>query len=173
MRKYYIPLSKRPEVFNIDKVPLNHRLLRYADILLLYAEACNETGDDVSARAALNEVRARVDLPAVTAGGNDLRQLIRTERRLELAFEQNRLYDIRRWVDDNGKKVMSNLMGENGSFVRWNNNPDTRDPYEWENQRESSDKGSTFREDRDLLFPIPLYEITMSNGSITQNPGWN
>lgn len=173
MRKYYIPLSKRPEVFNIDKVPLNHRLLRYADILLLYAEACNETGDDVSARAALNEVRARVDLPAVTAGGNDLRQLIRTERRLELAFEQNRLYDIRRWVDDNGKKVMSNIMGENGSFVRWNNNPDTRDPYEWENQRESSDKGSTFREDRDLLFPIPLYEITMSNGSITQNPGWN
>ena len=173
MRKYYIPLSKRPEVFNTDKVPLNHRLLRYADILLLYAEACNETTDDVAARAALNQVRRRVDLSDITAGGNDLRRSIRAERRLELAFEQNRLYDIRRWSDDNGKKVMSNLMGENGTFVKWNNNPATRDAFEWENQRESSDKGSTFREDRDLLFPVPLYEITMSNGSITQNPGWN
>ena len=173
MRKYYIPLAKRPEVFNTDKVPLNHRLLRYADILLLYAEACNETNDDVAARAALNQVRRRVDLSDVTAGGNDLRRLIRAERRLELAFEQNRLYDIRRWRDDNGKKVMSNLMGENGTFVQWNNNPATRDAFEWENQRESSDKGSTYREDRDLLFPVPLYEITMSNGSITQNPGWN
>ena len=173
MRKYYIPLAKRPEVFNTDKVPLNHRLLRYADILLLYAEACNETNDDVAARAALNQVRRRVDLSDVTAGGNDLRRLIRAERRLELAFEQNRLYDIRRWRDDNGKKVMSNLMGENGTFVKWNNNPATRDAFEWENQRESSDKGSTYREDRDLLFPVPLYEITMSNGSITQNPGWN
>lgn len=173
MRKYYIPLAKRPEVFNTDKVPLNHRLLRYADILLLYAEACNETNDDVAARAALNQVRRRVNLSDVTAGGNDLRRLIRAERRLELAFEQNRLYDIRRWSDDNGKKVMSNLMGENGTFVQWNNNPATRDAFEWENQRESSDKGSTYREDRDLLFPVPLYEITMSNGSITQNPGWN
>ena len=173
MRKYYIPLAKRPEVFNTDKVPLNHRLLRYADILFLYAEACNETNDDVAARAALNQVRRRVNLSDVTAGGNDLRRLIRAERRLELAFEQNRLYDIRRWRDDNGKKVMSNLMGENGTFVKWNNNPATRDAFEWENQRESSDKGSTYREDRDLLFPVPLYEITMSNGSITQNPGWN
>lgn len=173
MRKYYIPLAKRPEVFNTDKVPLNHRLLRYADILLLYAEACNESGDDAEARVALNQVRSRVGLSDVTAGGNDLRQLIRIERRLELAFEQNRLYDIRRWTDTNGKKVMSNIMGENGSFVQWNNNPATRDSFEWENQRESSDKGSTYREDRDLLFPVPLYEITMSNGSITQNPGWN
>ena len=45
--------------------------------------------------------------------------------------------------------------------------------FEWENQYESSDKGITFNESRDLVFPIPLYEITMSNGTIEQNPGWN
>lgn len=45
--------------------------------------------------------------------------------------------------------------------------------YEWENQKESSDKGISFDESRDLLFPMHLYEISMSNGSITQNPGWN
>ena len=52
-------------------------------------------------------------------------------------------------------------------------NEATRDPLEWSNQGESSDKGITFDVNRDMVFPIPLYEITMSNGSIEQNPGWN
>ncbi len=43
---------------------------------------------------------------------------------------------------------------------------------EW-NQGEPSDKGIRFREDRDMLFPIPNYEIEHSNGAIKQNPGWN
>ena len=173
IRKYFLPLEDRPPVYNTDKSPLNHRILRFADVLLMYAEACNELGDDGEAQAALNRVRDRVDLPAVTATGNDLRHAIRKERRLELAFEQNRLYDIRRWTDDNGKKMICNILGPNGSFVQWNMNEDTRDPLEWANQGEASDKGSTFQEDRDMVFPIPLYEVTMSNGSIEQNPGWN
>ena len=173
MRKHFLPLNDRPENYKETKSPLNHRILRYADVLLMYAEACNELGDDSHARAALNRVRSRVNLSPVTTSGNELRHAIRNERRLELAFEQNRLYDIRRWKDDNGKPVISNLLGENGSFVKWNTDPATRDQLEWENQVESSDKGKTFREDRDLVFPIPLYEVTMSNGSIEQNPNWN
>lgn len=173
IRKYFLPLRQRPTVYNTDKSPLNHRLLRYADVLLMYAEACNELGDDATACNALNQVRTRVNLPAVTATGWSLRKAIRLERRLELAFEENRLYDIRRWTDENGKKMICNLMGPNGSFVQWNLNEDTRDPLEWNNQGEASDKGITFDENRDMVFPIPLYEITMSNGSITQNPGWN
>ena len=173
VRKYFVPIEKRPEVYNIDKIPLNHRLLRYADVLLMYAEACNELNKDTEAQTALNEVRARVKLNEVTSTGNTLRLAIRQERRLELAWEQNRLFDIRRWTDTNGKKVITNLMGENGSFVKYNTDPATRDLFEWENQGEASDKGATFDPDRDMVFPIPLYEITMSNGSITQNPGWN
>lgn len=172
-RKFWIPLNKRPENYNQPKVPLNHRVLRYADVLLMYAEACNETGDDASSRNALNEVRRRVDLDPVNDGGNSLRKAIRAERRLELACENHRLYDIRRWTDDNGKKSVANIMGPTGSFVIWNTNQATADAFEWENQYEPSNKGATFIESRDLLFPIPLYEITMSNGSITQNPGWN
>lgn len=173
IRKYYLPLNDRPEVYNTDKSPLNHRILRYADVLLMYAEACNELNDDTHAQAALNRVRNRAGLASVSVTGNELRHAIRNERRLELAFEQNRLYDIRRWKDDNGKPVIANLMGENGSFVKWNTDPATRDAMEWDNQGEASDKGKSFREDRDLLFPIPLYEVTMSNGSIEQNPNWN
>ena len=173
VRKYFVPIDKRPEVYNIDKIPLDHRILRYADVLLMYAEACNELNDDATARKYLNEVRNRVNLTDVKSSGNDLRKAIRLERRLELAWEQNRLYDIRRWTDDNGKKVISNLLGANGTFVKYNTDAATRDLYEWENQGEASTKGISFDESRDMVFPIPLYEITMSNGSIVQNPGWN
>lgn len=173
VRKYFVPISKRPEVYNIDKIPLDHRILRYADVLLMYAEACNELGEDAPARTYLNQVRNRVNLSNVETSGNALRNAIRLERRLELAWEQNRLYDIRRWTDDNGQKVISNLMGPNGTFVQYNTNAATRDIYEWENQGEASNKGTGFNVNRDMVFPIPLYEITMSNGSITQNPGWN
>lgn len=173
VRKYFVPIEKRPEIYNIDRIPLNHRILRYADVLLMYAEASNELGQDSEAQAALNQVRNRVGLSDVTATGNNLRKAIRNERRLELAWEQNRLYDIRRWKDDDGRRVIEHLMGANGSFVRFNLDEKTRDRYEWENQGESSDKGISFDPTRDLVFPIPLYEITQSNGSITQNPGWN
>ncbi len=173
IRKYFVPIEKRPEVYNIDKIPLDHRILRYADVLLMYAEACNELSMDADARTALNEVRNRVELADVTASGSELRKAIRQERRLELAWEQNRLYDIRRWTDDNGKKMISNLMGPDGTFVKWNTDEATRDALEWDNQGEASDKGRSFIESRDMVFPIPLYEITMSNGTIEQNPGWN
>lgn len=173
VRKYFVPYAKRPEVYNIDKIPLDHCILRYADVLLMYAEACNELGDDATAHTNLNVVRSRVNLADVTSSGNALRKAIRLERRLELAWEQNRLYDIRRWTDDNGKKVVANLMGADGTFVKYNTDAGTRDLYEWENQGEASDKGISFQESRDMVFPIPLYEITMSNGSIIQNPGWN
>ena len=173
IRKYFLPLEDRPEVYNTDKCPLNHRILRFADVLLMYAEACNELGQDSDAQEALNRVRTRAKMASVTATGTQLRDAIRLERRLELAFEQNRLYDIRRWKDDSGQPVIASILGPNGSFVQWNLNEATRDRYEWENQGESSDKGSTFQLNRDLVFPIPLYEVTQSNGSIEQNPNWN
>ena len=69
---------------------------------------------------------------------------------MELAWEQNRIYDIRRWTDDNGKKMICNLMGANGTFVKYNTDPATRDIYEWENQGEASDKGISFNENRDM-----------------------
>ncbi len=172
-RKIYMPLAKRPDNYNQPKVPMNYIILRYADVLLLYAEACYETNDQATARTYLNMIRSRVNLPSVTSSGTDLRDAIRLERRLELACEYHRIYDIRRWTDDNGKKAICNIMGPSGTFVLWNTNSATADPYEWANQIEASDKGISFDEDRDLLFPIPLYEITQSNGSITQNPGWN
>lgn len=172
-RKFFIPFDKRPEKFEKCRIPLNHRILRLADIYLLYAEACNELGEDGEACTYLNKIRRRAKLRTVNYSGWQLRKAIRNERRLELALESQRLYDIRRWTDENGKKMICNIMGPEGSFVKWNTESSTRDAIEWAQQYESSTKGATFREDRDMVFPIPLYEITASNGLIEQNPGWN
>lgn len=169
-RKLYIPLKHRPTPFDGTHIPLNYRLLRYADILLMYAEVENALGHDDKAQAALNEVRDRVDLSPVTLTGTELRDAIRKERRLELALESNRLYDLRRWKTDDGKPYICSVMGPNGSFVKYNQT--STDEYEVQNQKEPSDKGLNFNETRDLLFPIPVSEITMSNNSIVQNPGY-
>lgn len=169
--KLYIPVAKRPDPYDAPHIPLNYRLLRYADVLLMYAEVENALGNDSEAQWALNQVRHRAKLADVTSTGKELRDAIRLERRLELALENNRLFDLRRWKDDNGKPAIDNLMGPNGSFVRYNLEEST-DEYETTNQQENSNKGYYFKEGRDELFPIPNSEITMSNGSIEQNPGY-
>jgi len=171
IRKYFLPLEDRPEIYNIDKIPLNHRVLRYADVLLMYAEACAETGDNANAQSALNQVRARVGLDPVTSSGTALRDAIRAERRLELAHEQCRLYDLRRWDCENGKKMMSNVFGPDGSFVKYNTG-ENADMYEKWNQGEPSSKGTRYSADRDLVWPIPQYEVQHSNGAIVQNPNY-
>lgn len=170
-RKLYIPVAKRPSPYDAPHIPLNYRLLRYADILLMYAEVENELGRDDEAKWALNKVRKRVYLSEVTATGTSLRDAIRKERRMELALENNRLYDLRRWKDENGKPEISKIMGANGAFVKYNLEQST-DQCELGNQKENSNKGINFKEGRDELFPLPPSEIIMSGGSIEQNPGY-
>jgi len=75
-------------------------LMRYADVLLMYAEAQNEaSGPDGTVYAAVNEVRARVDMPELPAGlsQSEMRDRIRHERRVELAFGGTRYFDLKRW----------------------------------------------------------------------------
>jgi hypothetical protein len=169
--KLYIPLAKRPSPYDAAHIPLNYKLIRYADVLLMAAEVKNQLGKDEEAQKFLNQVRERVKLDPVTSTGNDLKKAIRKERRLELAMEGNRLYDIRRWTDDNGKKVACNLFGPDGSWVRYNTKEST-DEFETTNLKEPQDEGINFNENRDLLFPIPSVEVNKSNGELEQNPGY-
>jgi len=83
---------------NLIKGVVTWRWSRYAEILLNYAEACMELGDDAEARTYINMVRKRAGLPALTESGEALRQRYRNERRIELCFEDHRFYDVRRWV---------------------------------------------------------------------------
>jgi len=74
------------------------RYLRYTEILLNYAEACIELGEDAEARTYINKIRERVGMPDIDESGDELREHYRNERRVELAFEDKRFYDIRRWA---------------------------------------------------------------------------
>ena len=104
------------------------------------------------------------------AGPNLLRQIYK-ERRLELAFEGLRLFDIRREKDPStGKPVIESLMGPNGTFVKYNLS--STDPYETTNLKEPQDKGINFNPAKNLLWPIPQLEIDLSGGLITQNPNY-
>ncbi|MEK9613489.1 MAG: RagB/SusD family nutrient uptake outer membrane protein [Flavobacteriaceae bacterium] len=72
--------------------------IRYAEVALNYVEASIELGQEEEARNWLNKTRFRVGMPAVTESGEALKQKYRNERRIELAFEEHRYHDARRWV---------------------------------------------------------------------------
>ena len=72
--------------------------IRYTEMALSYAEACIETGDEVEARLWINRIRFRAGMPAITDAGAALKDRLRNERRVELAYEEHRYHDARRWM---------------------------------------------------------------------------
>lgn len=141
--------------------PKNNIQIRYADVLLMYAEACCESGDLPSAKTALKEVRDRAGLrpfpynaviqgQTVTFNDNqeDLRKAIRHERRVELAMEGHRWFDL----------------------TRWGIAKETMDTYMAGETEEAKELYGTFQKGKHELFPIPSKEIDLSG--IEQNPNW-
>jgi hypothetical protein len=74
------------------------RFIRFTEILMNYAEACLELGQEEEATKYINMIRKRAGLPGVTTSGQALVDSYRHERRIELAFENNRFFDVRRWM---------------------------------------------------------------------------
>ncbi|GJM64133.1 RagB/SusD family nutrient uptake outer membrane protein [Persicobacter diffluens] len=120
--------------------------LRYADILLLYAELANESNPlDTDAISYLNLVRGRASLPELTfSTQQELADAIAQERRVELAFENHRWFDLKRY----------------GNAV------ETIDAYLKEAELPSNIKA------HHLLFPFPNREINLAEGSLMQNDGY-
>ncbi|GAB3657189.1 hypothetical protein GCM10028791_29500 [Echinicola sediminis] len=170
-RKFYIPKAYRDLPYRPGNLALNHIFMRYADLLLMYAEASFHTGNESEAINALKQVRDRVELETdMSLSGDALRNAIWKERRLELALEQHRLYDLRR-QKINGQPRIAQVFGPDGDFVVYNTQEST-DPFELNNLREDQAKGSTFDPDTHLLWPIPSSEIVLSSGRIEQNPNY-
>ena len=85
----------------------NDRVIRYADVLLMHAEAAYHTGDESAAKQSLNQVRARVNIPEISFSGQDLLNAIYRERRLELGLEAHRFFDLVR--TDRAPQVLGSL----------------------------------------------------------------
>jgi len=175
IRKFYVPVTMRRTFVNDPRrrTPLNFPVLRLAEMYLTRAEAAYYLNNPSQALADINFVRARVDLePKTGLSGNDLIYAIWKERRLELAFEGLRLYDIRRQIDPVANKpVVAVLMGPEGTFVKYNLGPNA-DPDEVGNTGELQNKGINFDINKHLLWPIPQTEIDRSMNVIKQNPGY-
>lgn len=128
---------------------MNIRILRYADVVLMYAEAANEVGGNTTeVLAKLNSVRARARkgnsalLPnVVTTDQGELRNAIRQERRIELAMEHDRFFDLVRWGI---AKTVLHAAGKTG-----------------------------YVEGKHEILPIPSTQIQISKGVLTQNFGYN
>lgn len=85
------------------------RFIRFTEILMNYAEACLGLGQEEEARIYINMIRKRAGLPGVTTSGQELVDSYRHERRIELAYEGNRFFDVRRWMI--GAQAYTNVQG--------------------------------------------------------------
>lgn len=140
---------------------LDYMIMRYAEVLLNYVECLIETGDygNPDVVKYLNEIRNRAGMPNVNVAvyntQEKLRELVRRERRIELAFEGVRYYDIRRWG------IFEEVM--NGQ-VYGAVDPATNQPVNVEVR--------SAKANRDMVWPIPQKEI-LANPQMTQNPNYN
>lgn len=94
MRKFIDPNLNAQFV----KQDLPWRYIRYSEIVLNYAEACLALGQQQEARTHLNMIRTRAGMPQINESGQALVDRYRNERRIELAFEDLRYFDVRRWM---------------------------------------------------------------------------
>jgi starch-binding outer membrane protein, SusD/RagB family len=148
----------------------NFIYIRYGDILLMLAEAKNEfSGPDAEVYAAVNKVRKRAgqpDLP-VALSQVQMRERIINERRIELAFEEHRLFDLKRW------KLAELYLNKPTMGLRAvANNPS--DPFGGGfvySKFAVPGRQRVFDATKMYLFPIPQSEITKTS-KLVQNPNW-
>lgn len=157
MRKFLDPAINH----QYDKQKLPYRQIRYAEILLNYAEACLELGEEGEAVRYLNIIRQRAGMPDIPAGetGNTLRDRYRNERRIELAYEGHRFFDIRRWMI--APDVLKNAQGIDIRYPYGSGKP----TYTITQVQERAWNNKAY------LLPVLLDEMN-KNSLLKQNPGY-
>nr|MBA4166766.1 RagB/SusD family nutrient uptake outer membrane protein [Chitinophagaceae bacterium] len=142
-------------------------LLRLGEVLLNYAEAQNEAvGPDASVYDAVNAVRGRqsVSMPPLAAGlgQSDMREKIRHERTIELAFEEDRFFDLRRWKNASGNYLADSALNQPVYGMKISNDRSTHTRFKWEDR---------IYLPKLRLLPVPQSELN-KNPNLAQNPGW-
>lgn len=148
-----------PAAYLVDEIKANWILIRYAQILLNYAEAEIELGKEAEALKYINMVRNRVGMPPSEASGNALVKLYRNERAVELGMEGERYFDIRRW------KIAEDLL--NGPLHKMMITKNDNGTFSYDVQVMAPRSFPS----RMYLWPIPSDEIH-KNKNLVQNPGY-
>jgi hypothetical protein len=150
--EYYVPGDQDWDA------PINYRVIRFADVLLMEAEALNGQGKTPESYQYINRVRARVNLAALPAGLSQaqMRDRILHERLLEFGLEGQRWLDLKRY------NLFSSVIPANAGTPAC-----TPEPYVAGCDAEFS----SFELNKSELLPIPQTERNL-NPNVTQNPGW-
>ena len=162
-------------------------LMRYAEVLLNYAEARAELGlfNQGDADMTINQLRDRVNMPHLNIGAitidpnwefpslSPLLNEIRRERRVELVCEVMRIDDLKRW---RAHHLITGVQPITGKFAPDYFDGAERPSYYTDDGFIAHYKGKIpngygFNPDRDYLFPIPYNQLTL-NENLEQNPGW-
>lgn len=151
--------------------------IRYTEIVLNYVEASIATGDEGEARNWLNKLRYRAGMPAITASGADLLEAYINERRVELAYEEHRFHDARRWMIADqtlgrGIKVMKVTASLKAGAT-------PRTPYQYDptvydytyTVVDNNDNETRTWDDKMYFMPLSRDEINR-NELLVQNPGY-
>ncbi len=181
-KKYDHPLSGSPTA-----VASTYRIYRLAELYLNYAEAAIENGHIADGFAAMNVVRARASMPAVDPTGltvTDARFIVRNERRVEMAYEENRYFDNRRYQKPDGDLSATDRFVTAMWIIRSATTPYTY-TYKrcvvgdsWNATTNSwigSGQERACYTNKYLLWPIELNEAKRlygATGVLWQNPGW-
>lgn len=136
--------------------------LRLGEQYLNLAEALYHTGNEAGARAAVNTIRQRAQMPDITSSGTQLLEDIKHERRIELVFEEHRYFDVRRWKE--GPKY----LGRTVHAITIKKYPDGHKTYEVSPLR-SDVGGNRVFQDKMYWLPIMKSEID-KNPNLVQNP---
>lgn len=159
-------------------------VMRYAEVLLDYAECCLQTGDNAEAKKYINMIQERAGSKTISA--NVDMEVLKKEKMFEMWFEGCRFQDILRWNDpvglahlkDAGKQVphlfdkVFRPVQSGDENVVWENGTEANSRFYITHTHEAMDKGFKVGfEDKDRLFPYPSDVIDM-NPNLKQNPGW-
>ncbi|GAB3556546.1 RagB/SusD family nutrient uptake outer membrane protein [Spirosoma fluminis] len=175
MRKFVDPSPAIVDQNTWQQIPWP--FLRYTEAVLNYAEACIELGQDAEAVTWLNKIRFRAGMPALTETGDALRQRYRNERRVELAFEEHRYHDARRWMiapATLGRKVqwitITGTLKPGKTVTLYRYDPTS---YDYMYRVVEGDPGKENRSWDDKMYFRPINRDEMNrNGKLLQNPGY-
>ena len=165
---YYVRKFIDPSVAHSTTVKENVPWIffRYAEILLNYAEASIELGEVGDALTVLNQIRRRAGMPDLAAGPG-LRDEYRNERRVEMAFEEQRFFDVRRWMI--APQALSTNAGGINIFLEGTSRTDRAT---WKNYRYETRKIQD-RAWNDKMYFMPIHRDELNRNSLlTQNPGY-
>jgi len=173
---YFTKYVDIPAVKTYNKDDNDIHLLRYAEVLLTYAEARLEQGTltQTDVDMTINQLRERVgmvpmNIAELASNGLELREEIRRERRIELAREGQRYFDILRWKQ--GDLLAQDVKGVKKSLIpSWSQRYVTSFPTDAEGYL-IINTGRRFDAGKNYLWPVPFTQL-QQNPNLGQNPGW-